>query len=264
MTAVSPVTVEVFSDVICPWCYIGSRRLADGIAHFTAEPGPAGPAPVEVIWHPFELNPDMPANGKDRREYRSAKFGSWAHSHELDEQVALAGRSEGLDFRHDLMARTPNTRAAHRLIWHAQQLGLGPRMAERLFTAYFTEGLDVGDKTVLAELAVDVGVPAGDAAAVITGTGPLGHKAEDAVTAGIARGRAVRVSGVPFFVFGGAYTLPAGAQPAETIAQVLRVVRQDQHQQQLAAAAAASPSVPSARRDEEGSVVGSCSVDGTC
>lgn len=257
--APASIAVDVFSDVICPWCYIGSRRLAEAIALFTADAGPAGAVPVQVRWHPFELNPDMPVAGRDRREYRSAKFGSWAHSQQLDAQVAAAGRQDGLQFRHELMARTPNTRAAHRLIWTAQQDGLGQQMVEALFAGYFTQGRDVGDPAVLVELAAKVGLAATAATQAIQASGSAGELTEAGVVAGLARGRALRISGVPFYVFGDAYTLPPGAQPAETIAQVLRVVRQDQHQQQQAAGEQVTAQPPAT------AVAGpSCDLDGTC
>jgi predicted DsbA family dithiol-disulfide isomerase len=230
-TDAAPVTVDVHSDVICPWCYIGSRRLTAAVARFSADGGPSGAVPVHVRWHAFELNPDMPVPGRDRREYRSAKFGSWRRSQQLDAQVTAVGAEEGLELRHDLMTRTPNTRAAHRLIWLAQQRGLGAQMVERLFAGYFTRGLDVGDPSVLVDLAGAVGLPGDDAAGAVRAAGPLGERAEAGVAAAVRRGRELRITSVPFSVFGEAYTLPPGAQPADVIAQVLRVVRQDQHRQ---------------------------------
>lgn len=277
-TAPAPITVNVFSDVICPWCYIGSRRLDEGIALFTADGGQAGPVPVQVRLNPFELNPDMPLAGRDRREYRSAKFGSWAYSQQLDAQVAAAGAQDGLRFRHDLMQRTPNTRAAHRLIWLAQQHDGGQQMAAALFDGYFTRGLDAGDPAVLTELAEQVGLPAATTEQAvrqaIAGTGTAGEQAEAGVEQGIARGRQLRISGVPFYLFGDAYTLPPGAQPAEAIAQVLRVVRQDQHDQQTAHATGTPVTTGSGdatvtatgaeAATDTGGAVGSCDLDGTC
>lgn len=267
----TPITVEVFSDVICPWCWVGSRRLTEGIALFTADPGPAGPAPVHVRWLPFQLNPDMPVAGMDRREYRSAKFGSWAHSKSLDAQVAAAGARDGLEFRHELMTRTPNTRAAHRLVWATQELGLGQVMVDRLFAGYFTQGRDIGDPDVLAGLGTEAGLTRTAATEAAAGAGAFGQQAETGVTAGLARGRALGITGVPFTLFAGRYALPPGAPPAEAVARVLRAVRQEdqqnqhhqqdqqdqegqQHQDRPAAA-------PGAGR---GASAGSCDLEGTC
>ncbi len=255
-----PITVEVFSDLVCPWCYVASRRLADAVAMFSADGGPAGPVPVRVVWSPFELNPDMPADGLDRRAYRSAKFGTWRRSQELDAQVATVGAEDGLRFRHDLIARTPNTRAAHRLVWQAQQLGYGPQMVEALFAGYFTAGRDIGNRQVLTHMATQVGMSELVALETVTGRGPAGERAERGVAAGVARARALGVAGVPFYVFGDAYKLPAGAHPADAMAQVLRVVRQDQHAGQYPPAAPRGAATASAATP----AADSGATDGTC
>lgn len=252
-----PITVEVFSDLICPWCYVASRRLTDAVALFGADGGPAGSVPVTVRWSPFELNPHMPVAGLDRRHYRSAKFGSWQRSQELDAQVATVGAAEGLQFRHELIQRTPNTRAAHRLVWQAQQHGLGAHLVEELFAGYFTGGRDIGDPQVLTRMAVRVGIDEQVALDTVTGRGSAGERAEEGVVAGLARARALRISGVPFYVFGDAYKLPAGAHPADAMAQVLRVVRQDQHAEQHPA-----PATGAARTDPPAS--DSCGTEGAC
>ena len=116
-SAKATLAIEVISDAICPWCWIAKRRLDSAIAAIAPD------VTASVTWRPFELNPEMPKGGVDRRAYRSAKFGSWQHSQALDAQVAAAGRSEGLEFNHDKMERTPNTVDAHRLIWLAGQQG---------------------------------------------------------------------------------------------------------------------------------------------
>src|SRR4051812_18807948 len=104
--------IQVISDVICPWCYVGKHRLERALR----ELGPNCAA--RITWRAFELNPDLPAEGIDRRAYRTAKFGSWERSRALDARVAQVGEAEGIPFAHDQMERTPNTFAAHRLIWH--------------------------------------------------------------------------------------------------------------------------------------------------
>lgn len=149
--AKATLAIEVISDAICPWCWVAKRRLDSAIAALAPE------VTTTVTWRPFELNPEMPKAGVDRRAYRSAKFWSWQHSQALDAQVAAAGRSEGLVFNHDKMERTPNTVDAHRMIWLAGQQGKQAVIVEGLFAAYFNEGRDVGDPAVLA----DVGGAAG-------------------------------------------------------------------------------------------------------
>src|SRR5262245_36968635 len=119
------LTIDVYSDVICPWCYIGKRRLEKGLAL-------AG-RPASVRWHPFELNPGMPREGVERRAYRVKKFGSWERSLELDAQVRRAGEGEGLAFNFDKMARTPNTFDSHLVVWLAGERGVQDGVAEAQF-----------------------------------------------------------------------------------------------------------------------------------
>src|SRR5882762_321445 len=146
------LALEVISDAICPWCWVGKRRLNRAIAAIAPD------VTASVTWRPFELNPEMPKGGVDRRAYRSAKFGSWQHSQALDAQVAAAGRSDGLVFNHDKMERTPNTVDAHRLIWLPGQQGQQNVVVEGLFAAYFDEGRDIGDPAVLADIGASAGL----------------------------------------------------------------------------------------------------------
>src|SRR6266481_2121711 len=146
------LVVDVTSDLICPWCFVAKRRLekASSILGKT----------LEVRWHPFQLNPEMPVEGLDRRLYRSAKFGSWEQSQRLDAQVSVAGAEVGIRFRHDLMKRTPNTFKGHVLLAAALKESLQTQnlVAERLFQAYFLNGEDVGDPTTLLGIAREFGV----------------------------------------------------------------------------------------------------------
>jgi len=148
------LVVEVTSDLICPWCFVAKRRLekASSILGKT----------LEIRWHPFQLNPEMPVEGVDRRMYRSAKFGSWEQSQRLDAQVSAAGAEVGIRFRHDLMKRTPNTFRGHVLLAAALKDGLQTQnlVAERLFQAYFLNGEDVGDPATLLGIAREFGVTA--------------------------------------------------------------------------------------------------------
>lgn len=157
------VSVQVTSDVICPWCFIGKRRLEKAIA--------AHGLPVRVCWLPFQLNPQMPKEGVSRREYRTRKFGSWERSQELDAQVAAAGAAEGIPFAFDRMERTPNTLDAHRLIWLADEEGVQDAVVEALFRAYFTEGRDISARQTLLDLVAQAGLDRGKAEDVLTGGG---------------------------------------------------------------------------------------------
>jgi predicted DsbA family dithiol-disulfide isomerase len=148
------LVVDVTSDLICPWCFVAKRRLekASSILGKT----------LEIRWHPFQLNPEMPVEGLDRRLYRSAKFGSWEQSQRLDAQVSAAGVEVGIRFRHDLMKRTPHTFRGHVLLAAALKEGLHTQnlVAERLFQAYFANGEDVGDPAILLGIAREFGVTA--------------------------------------------------------------------------------------------------------
>lgn len=199
--------IEVISDVICPWCFIGKRYLEEALALLAAE----GMA-FSVGWRPYQLNPDLPSDGIAREMYRTAKFGSLARSRQLDANVEQAGRLVGLDFRFDRIARTPNTIEAHRAIRAAGAAGLQDAMVERLFAAYFHEGQDIGDARVVAALASDIGLDP----EVLAG---IGGRAEVISADGAARGAGL--SGVPSFLMQG-YLLFSGAMPAEQMASHFR------------------------------------------
>jgi predicted DsbA family dithiol-disulfide isomerase len=201
--------LSVVSDAICPWCYVGKRRLEQAFALMNGATRP------RVTWRPFELNPQMPKAGIDRREYRMRKFGSWERSLQMDAQLTEVGRSVGIAFRYDLMKRTPNTFDAHRLIWLAGQLGVQDAMVEILFRAYFSEGRNLGDANVLAELAALAGIERPRAEAMLAGTegsDEVAGEEEIAMRAGL--------SGVPTFVLDGR-VLFSGAQSPELIARAL-------------------------------------------
>jgi predicted DsbA family dithiol-disulfide isomerase len=210
-TTAPQLTIEIYSDLICPWCHIGRARLQRGLA----QAGVAGTA--RVRWLPFQLNPDLPAAGLERRAYRTRKFGSWARSQELDRGVVAAGREEGLAFDYDRVLVTPNTLLGHRLLWWAAARGdLQDALAVALFRAYFEHGRDIGRADVLAVIAGETGLPAAEAAAFLAGDGGLAE-----VRAEEAAGRARGLAGVPFFIVNG---VPAfsGAQPGEAFADIFR------------------------------------------
>lgn len=204
------LTIDVISDVICPWCFIGKRRLEKAL-------GLLG-QPVSVRWHPFQLNPDMPSEGIDRKSYRIKKFGSWERSQELDAQVATAGQGEGIVFNFDRMTNTPNTIDAHRVIWLAGERGLQDAVVEALFQAYFTDGRDLSDRTTLTAIAVSAGLDQAEVDDLLTGDTGL-----DIVRAREQEARRLGVSGVPFFVVNGRLSL-SGAQPPELFRQAFEQV----------------------------------------
>ncbi|PZD73909.1 hypothetical protein C1752_01607 [Acaryochloris thomasi RCC1774] len=144
--------IEITSDFICPWCLVAEARLNCALDQLNPT------VKIERIWHPYELNPDMPAAGIDRQTYRSNKFGSWEYSQLLDAKTVQATQNDGIEFRYDLMEVTPNTLKAHRLTGFAAQVGKATEMAERILKAYFTEGQNIAEAEVLANLADEVGL----------------------------------------------------------------------------------------------------------
>ena len=191
--------IDVISDVICPWCFIGKRRLEKALDG----------RPAMIRWRPFQLNPNMPREGIERREYRIKKFGSWERSLELDAQVAAAGSVEGISFRFDAMSRTPNTFDAHRIIWLAGERGVQDAVVETLFRGYFSDGRDLSDRSILADLAASAGLDRKETNELLSSEmGAVEVRAEE------EQGRRLGVSGVPFFVVNGRVAL-SGAQPPE-------------------------------------------------
>ena len=200
--------LEIVSDPICPWCYIGRCQFDRARAHITA----AG-IRLAVQWRAFQLNPAMPAAGMGRAEYRAAKFGSPARAAELDAQVTAAAASAGLALRLDRIARTPNTVDAHRLIALAVRSGCQDAVVEQLFAAYFIAGQDISDPAVLLDCADAAGLPRDEAAVWLAGdTGRAEVLAEDAGF------RAAGLTGVPTFILEG-HVLFSGALPSDTMAE---------------------------------------------
>jgi predicted DsbA family dithiol-disulfide isomerase len=203
--------IDIVSDAICPWCYIGKRQLERALPVLDNEG-----LRFSVHWNPFQLNPDMPKEGRDRIAYRTQKFGSAERARELDERVASAAAAVGLNFRPDLMLRTPNTLDAHRLIWLAGREGRQDAVMEAIFAAYFTRGRDIGDRGVLADCAAEGGLDRASAAEFLA--------SDLAAKEMLAADRAAReagVNGVPSFFLDG-YGLFSGAMPAETMVEALR------------------------------------------
>ena len=198
--------LEIVSDAICPWCYIGKRQLDRALPRIAA----AG-IRLAVQWRAFQLNPAMPAAGMARADYRAAKFG--AHAGERDAQVVAAAAGVGLALRLNHIARTPNTIDAHRLIARAAGTGRQDALVERLFAAYFVEGQDISDPAVLLACADQAGLPQDGTAAWLAGSdGRAEVLAEDTGF------RAAGLTGVPTFILEG-HVLFSGALPADTMAE---------------------------------------------
>ena len=204
------LTIEIYSDVVCPWCYIGKRRLERALDQLN------GAAQPHITWRPFQLNPTMPKDGMDRTTYLEAKFGSLDAFRQMEEHVLAAGAAEHIPFAFEKVARTPNTFLAHRLIWYAEQQAGQDAVVESLFRGYFTEGADIGSVPVLGQLAGRAGL---DAVAVESflqrEEGATEVKAEEAA------GHRLGIRGVPYFVLNGSISI-SGAQPPDIFVAAIR------------------------------------------
>jgi predicted DsbA family dithiol-disulfide isomerase len=211
-----PETIDVVSDVVCPWCYIGKRHLESAIAQLPADQRPV------VRWHPFQLNPDLPAEGIARRQYLEDKFGGPERATQIYERVRAAGRNAGLALDIDRIERQPNTLDAHRLIAWAQGSGAADTdaLVEALFRAYFVEGRFIGDRAVLADIAGEAGLDAVAARAMLdSGEGTTEIADMD------RHAREMGIGGVPFFVFNQRLGV-SGAQGGTALLEALEQSRQ--------------------------------------
>jgi predicted DsbA family dithiol-disulfide isomerase len=196
------LSVDVISDVICPWCYIGKKRLERAIASFT------GQSEVRVRWLPYQLNPTMPTEGISRKEYRIRKFGSWERSQELDAKLVAVGETEGIHFAFDRIERTPNTVNAHRLIRLADQKGCQDPIVEALFVAYFTEGRDISNRQTLIDVVAQAGLERQRTEAILNS-----NEGMDEFKEAEELSRQHRIGGVPFFIIHNEITLSGAQQP---------------------------------------------------
>ncbi len=210
------LTIDVISDVVCPWCYIGKRRLEGALAQWAAA-HPEAPAP-RVQWRPFQLNPTLPDTGMSRREYVKRKFGDQGAANYA--RVAAVGKEVGIPFAFDAIERQPNTLAPHALIGAAGELGIQDAMVEALFRAYFLDGRDMTDRATLLEVATNVGMTREQAEAVLDSP-----EARETAALEDERARELGVSGVPFFIFNGRLAV-SGAHPAETLLQAMTEAQQ--------------------------------------
>src|ERR1700676_531803 len=211
MSMLKPLQIDIVSDVVCPWCYIGKRRIEDALAL-------AADVPVEVHWRPFFLNPWVPREGIGREEYLTTKFGSVEGYKGIAGRVVAAASEEGLVYRPELVKRQPNTIDCHRLIHWAEANGKAAEMKQRLMELYFRDGGDLTDVNVLVQAAADVGLDADD------GRKRLATDEDVALISGQAQEAAGKgIWGVPTFVFAQKYAV-SGAQPADQLARAIRQV----------------------------------------
>jgi predicted DsbA family dithiol-disulfide isomerase len=204
------LAVDVISDVICPWCFIGKKRLEKAIAALE------GQHEVRVRWLPFQLNPTMPKEGISRKEYRMRKFGSWERSLELDASIVAVGATEGIHFAFDRIERTPNTVDAHRLIWLADQQNCQNAVVDALFRAYFTVGRDISNRQTLVDVVVGAGLERQLAESMMSTDDGM-----DAIKKAEELCRRHEVGGVPFFIINRAMSV-SGAQQPEAFVDAFR------------------------------------------
>jgi predicted DsbA family dithiol-disulfide isomerase len=225
MSAVKPLQIDIVSDVVCPWCYIGKRRIENALAL-------AADVPVHVNWRPFFLNPWIPREGIDRATYLETKFGSVDAYKGIAQRVVAAAGEEGLTYLPDSVKRQPNTIDCHRLIHWAEASGKAADIKQRLMELYFRDGGDLSQSETLVQAAADVGLDA-DAVRRRLATDEdvelISAQAKEAADKGI--------SGVPTYVFAGKYAV-SGAQPAEQLARAIREVSAEVNAAEVNTAAA--------------------------
>ena len=207
-----PLTIDIVSDVVCPWCYLGEKRLEQALAE---EAGP-----IVVRWRPYQLDPTIPEGGLDRAEYMEKKFGKSGRLQSVHDNLTRLGAEVGLPFAFDKITRSPNTLDAHRLIRWATSAGVQSRVVDRLFEAYFVEGRDIGDRVVLTEIAAECGLDA-DLVERLLAEGAD----SEVVRQEVEQAQAMGVSGVPFFIFAGRLGVP-GAQEPSALRQAMAEARQ--------------------------------------
>lgn len=208
-----PLTIDVVSDIVCPWCYIGKRRLERALA---LRPD----VPVEVRWRPFFLNPWVPREGIGRDQYLETKFGSVDAYKSIAKRVEAAAAQEGLVYALDKIVRQPNTIDAHRLIRWAQERGEGAKMKQRLMELYFREGADLTDREVLVQAARDTGLDPDEVRKDLASERDVAE-----VEAEAARANQAGINGVPFFIFGNKLGV-SGAQSPEVLAEAIDKARE--------------------------------------
>ena len=213
MSHKEPVRIDVVSDVVCPWCFIGKRRLEKAMA---MKPDIA----VEVRWRPYFLNDWIPREGISREQYLTTKFGSPERYKGIAQRVTAAAAAEGLVYASDKVTRQPNTLDCHRLIRWADGIGKAAEMKQRLMDLYFTEGADLTNHAVLVQAATDVGLEAEDVRAALASDQDVAQIEQEALSA-----KEAGIEGVPCFIFGGKFAV-SGAQEPEYLAEAIERMAQ--------------------------------------
>ena len=206
--------IDIISDTICPWCFIGKRKLESAIKQRPQ-------TRIEIRWQAFFLNPDMPEGGMDRQDYVNRKFGGSVRAKEIYDRITTVGKTVDIAFRFDLITRTPNTTRSHRLIHYADQWNCQDMVVEELFRRYFLEGQDIGDLEVLTEAAAAAGLDRNDTTAYLQSNAD-----RQLVVASDQNARSLGISGVPFFVFENKYAV-SGAQSSELFLQTIDRIEQE-------------------------------------
>ena len=216
------VSVDVVSDVVCPWCYVGQKRLEKAAASLPD-------IDVEISWRPFQLDPTIPPGGRDRKQYMMAKFGSEERIREIHARIEPLGEAEGINFAFDAIKVSPNTIDAHRLIRWAASAGPGiqNRLVKRLFSLYFEEGGNIGDPAVLTSAARDAGMDAAVVEAMLATDAD-----REAVETEAATASRMGITGVPCFLLENRYAV-MGAQDTETLADAIRQVAAEKERGEL-------------------------------
>lgn len=207
------VTIDVVSDVVCPWCFVGRKRLEEALEM-------APDIEAEVRWRPYQLDATIPKGGISRKEYMERKFGPDGGVG-MHERLEAVGREVGIPFAFDKIQRSPNTLDAHRLLHWAQTVGTQDAVDEELFRLYFIEGQDVGDPNVLADVAARHGLDRDVVKRLLAGDADEAEVQEE-----IAAAQRIGVTGVPFFIFNGRLAV-SGAQPAEVLVSAMRQAMQE-------------------------------------
>lgn len=200
--------IDIVSDTVCPWCFIGKRRLARALA---LRPD----VPAQVFWRPYRLDPTIPREGVDRRAYLKAKFGDSPRTGAMGEAIRSEGAGEGIAFAFDKIAKTPNTLDSHRLIRWAAGAGVQDDVVERLFKAYFIDGRDIGDAQVLTDVAAEGGMDATLVSELLAKDADLGAVEREA---GMAN--QMGISGVPTFIFDSKFMI-SGAREPEILLRII-------------------------------------------
>ena len=213
MSSHQPVRIDVVSDIVCPWCFIGKHRLEKAIA---LNPD----IPVEVHWRPYFLNDWIPREGISREQYLTTKFGSPERYKGIAQRVSAAAAAEGLTYAMDKISRQPNTLDAHRLIRWADEIGKAAEMKQRLMDLYFTEGADLTNHAVLAQAAADIGLDAEATRKALASDKDIAEIEREALSA-----KEAGIDGVPCFIFGGKFAI-SGAQAPEYLAEAIERMAQ--------------------------------------